>query len=131
MHSLNLIHRDIKPDNFSFSINQKNKTLYIFDFGLSKYYRDAKNKIHIPYKELNKLTGTVRYASLNTHKGIEQSRRDDLESALYSIVYMFNGKLPWQGMKDSTNKSKGTKIKEKKEATSSTVLCIGMPSFFQ
>jgi len=65
----------------------------MIDFGLNKPYI-VDNK-HIPYKEKKGMVGTARYVSLNTHLGIEQSRRDDLEAIGYLIIYLFNGRLPW------------------------------------
>ncbi|CAF4295841.1 unnamed protein product, partial [Rotaria magnacalcarata] len=70
IHSKNFIHRDIKPDNFLMGLGRKGNLVYIIDFGLAKKYRDARTHQHIPYRENKNLTGTARYASINTHLGI-------------------------------------------------------------
>ena len=105
--------------------------LFIIDFGLAKKYRDSRTKTHIPYREDKNLTGTARYASINAHLGIEQSRRDDMESLGYVLMY-FNrsGHLPWQGLKAQNKKQKYEKISEKKMSTPIEVLCKGFPAEF-
>jgi serine/threonine protein kinase len=99
MHSKSYIHRDIKPENFLLGLGKKSNIIYIIDFGLSKKYRDTKTLQHIPYRENKNLTGTARYASINAHLGIEQSRRDDLEAVGYVLIYLAKGFLPWQGIR--------------------------------
>ncbi|KAK7389641.1 hypothetical protein VNO78_24849 [Psophocarpus tetragonolobus] len=130
VHSKSFLHRDIKPDNFLMGLGRRANQVYIIDFGLAKKYRDTYTHQHIPYRENKNLTGTARYASMNTHLGIEQSRRDDLESLGYVLMYFLRGSLPWQGLKAGTKKQKYEKISEKKVSTSIESLCRGYSSEF-
>ncbi|KAM0869891.1 hypothetical protein ACQ4PT_040391 [Festuca glaucescens] len=130
LHSKGYLHRDIKPDNFLMGLGRKANQVYIIDFGLAKRYRDSTTNRHIPYRENKNLTGTARYASCNTHLGIEQSRRDDLESIGYVLLYFLRGSLPWQGLKAATKKQKYDKISEKKLSTPIEVLCKSHPVEF-
>jgi casein kinase 1 len=127
LHNKSLIHRDIKPDNF---LIDSSNTVYLADFGLSKLYRDLKTNIHIPYREDKRLIGTPRYASINMHLGIEASRRDDLESIGYVLVYFLIGSLPWQGIKAMNRRNKYRKITDKKLATPIELLCKNLPHQF-
>jgi len=130
LHAKNFIHRDIKPDNFLIGLGKKANQVHIIDFGLAKKYRDPKTQQHIPYREGKNLTGTARYASVNTHLGIEQSRRDDLEAVGYVLMYFNRGSLPWQGLKANGKKEKYEKIMEKKMSTPVEVLCKHFPCEF-
>ena len=103
---------------------------YIIDYGLAKKYRDTTNRIHIPYREHKKLTGTARYASLFTHLGIEQSRRDDMECLGFTLVYLLKGKLPWQGIRAKNEKKKYDKIKDMKQKISPETICKNLPQEF-
>jgi len=129
-HSKNFIHRDIKPDNFLMGIGRHCNKVFIIDFGLAKKFRDNKTRQHIPYREDKNLTGTARYASINAHMGYEQSRRDDMESLGYVLMYFNRGSLPWQGLKAATKKQKYEKISEKKMSTPVEVLAKGFPAEF-
>eukprot|EP00164_Ancoracysta_twista_P000736 GFYU01000966.1.p1 GENE.GFYU01000966.1~~GFYU01000966.1.p1 ORF type:complete len:336 (-),score=67.77 GFYU01000966.1:587-1594(-) len=129
-HSKSFIHRDIKPDNFLMGLEKRANLVHIIDFGLSKRYQDSKTRMHIPYREGKHLTGTARYASINNHLGIEQSRRDDLESVGYVLMYFLRGSLPWQGLKGTTKKGKYERILQKKVGTSVESLCKGYPNEF-
>ena len=131
IHGRSFIHRDIKPDNFLMGTGRRGSTVHVIDFGLSKKYRDFNTHRHIPYRENKSLTGTARYASINTHLGIEQCRRDDLESLGYIFVYFCKGSLPWQGLKATTKKQKYDRILEKKLSISTEVLCQGLPIEFK
>ena len=130
VHAKNLIHRDVKPENFLMGLGRKHTILYVIDYGLAKKYKDPKNNVHIPYIEGKNLTGTARYASINTHMGIEQSRRDDLEGMAYVLFYLMRGSLPWQGFAVESKKEKYDMIKDYKIATQPEQLSSGYPIEF-
>ena len=127
VHSKKQIHRDIKPDNFMIGRDNTRDTLYLIDFGLAKRYI-LSNGQHIPYKTGKSMTGTARYCSIYTHQGIEQSRRDDLESIGYVLLFFLRGNLPWQGIKAKSNDKHYEKIGNVKQSTSVQELCNGFPN---
>ncbi|XP_074597061.1 casein kinase I-like isoform X1 [Brevipalpus obovatus] len=129
IHTKNFIHRDIKPDNFLMGLGRKGNLVYIIDFGLAKRYRDKEGR-HIAYRENKNLTGTARYASVHTHLGQEQSRRDDMESLGFVLMYFCRGSLPWQGLRAATKRQKYERISEKKMTTPVDELCKGFPAEF-
>ena len=132
LHDKKIIHRDIKPENFLIGRKNKERTIYLIDFGLSKKYIND-NNIHITMKTDRNIIGTVRYISMNTHQGLEQSRRDDLESLFYIIIYFIKGELPWQGVKYKNKSEKYNKIYEIKQKSTEKggELCYSLLPEFQ
>lgn len=130
LHRNFLIHRDIKPDNFVMGVGQNFNTVYVIDFGLSKYYMDPKTKEHCAFRDFRNLTGTARYCSINAHAGYEQSRRDDLESLGYVFLYFIRGSLPWQGLQADSKREKFRKIYKTKLSMRTETLCQGLPEEF-
>lgn len=129
LHSKCIIHRDIKPENFMFASRSRIHHLHLIDFGLSKqFYRESK---HISSCSRLNLTGTVRYASINAHRGCEQSRRDDLEAVGHMLAYFLRGSLPWSGLQAKSQEEKYRLIKEKKESFALSALCAGFPKEFE
>ena len=131
IHDKHIIHRDIKPDNFVMGNSENNAHLYIIDFGLAKKFRSSRTLVQYPYIKKKKLTGTARYASIHALEEYEQSRRDDLESVGYVLLYFLRGSLPWQGLKVKTKEARYQKILEKKKETTSEELCKNFPEEFQ
>lgn len=127
LHSRGLIHRDIKPENFTMGHGDKSHHVYLIDFGLAMSYFEGR---HVREVQRNHLTGTVRYASINAHRGWEQSRRDDLEAVGHMLAYFLRGSLPWSGLKARSTKEKYKKIMEKKISVPVTELLSGYPQAF-
>lgn len=130
VHSKGIMHRDIKPENFLIGLH--NNEVYIIDYGLCKLFKNIDNT-HIPQSQNKQLVGTVRYTSLNSHVGNELSRRDDLESIGYVLIYFIKGKLPWQGLgsRGQSKEEKYNLIYECKRKTTLEQLCQGLPKEFK
>jgi len=127
LHSKGIIHRDIKPENFLVGVKDKIHHVYLIDYGLSKKYFDRQ---HCIMRQKLSLTGTARYASINCHRGFEQSRRDDLEAIGHMLMYFLRGSLPWSGLDAKSKQEKYRRIMEKKEATQLSDLCASFPEAF-
>ena len=126
LHEKGIIHRDIKPENFVIGPKNKERIIYLIDFGLSK--KISKDKIIPTIKADRNIIGTMRYISMNTHQGYEQGKRDDLESLFYIIIYFIKGELPWQNIKTKSKAEKYSKIFEiKKKVTENGDLVEGLP----
>ena len=126
VHSKYVVHRDIKPDNFLIGKKDPN-VIYLIDFGLSQKYRSATSGKHVRFGFTGKLTGTVRFASANALRGGEQSRRDDIESIGYMLVYFMKKRLPWQGVTGTRKMERYLKIYKMKKNTTPEELCKGLP----
>ena len=121
-HSRGVLHRDIKPENLVLGRDRHRRRCFLVDFGLAKHYLHPTTRQHIPIRHGKNLTGSARYCSLATHEGVEQSRRDDLESLAYTLIYLICGKLPWQGLQGK-KAERYLQIKRLKRDTSLTDIC--------
>ncbi|CAD8062658.1 unnamed protein product [Paramecium primaurelia] len=127
-HSMNFIHRDIKPENFLIC-KEDTSIVYLIDFGLSKYYRVTDGR-HIEFTQKTGVIGTARYASINTLQWMEQSRRDDLESLGYMLIYLVKGELPWSNIKARDKEDKYEQILQIKMGLPLNQLCFNLPKCF-
>jgi len=131
IHKKSFLHRDVKPDNFIMGIGPNSKFLYMCDFGFCKTYRDPYTLAHHPMKKGGGITGTARFASIHTLDGYTQSRRDDLESLGYVIIYLAKGTLPWANIKSDNKNELYNRIVESKKSTSHEFLCRDLPIQFE
>ena len=131
IHSKNYIHRDIKPQNF---VNGRKdpSIIYIIDFGFAHQYRSSRTGKHIKYKNRKITIGSLCYLSVNGNIGYEQSRRDDLESLGYMLIFLASGSLPWLEIEKSqiNKKLKYYQISRLKKTISVEQLCEGLPEEF-
>ena len=126
VHSKGYIHCDIKPENFVIGLEDPN-IIYLIDFGLAQKYLSLKTGKHIEFKFTGYMTGTARYASRNALRGKRLSRRDDIESFIYMVLYFLAKKLPWQGLKAKNVGEKYKKIYEYKNKFNYQSFCRNYP----
>ena len=127
VHSKGFIHGNIEPGNFLIGRKDKNM-IYLIDFGLSKKYRADKTGKHIKFCSTKKLIGNDLFASNNASSGVKQSRRDDLESIAYTIIFLLKGELPWQNATGVNKLEKNLNIYNMKKKISVNDLCKDIPS---
>ena len=131
VHSKNIVHKDIKPGNFLFGRKNPN-LIYLIDFGMSRKYRSSKTGKHIKLQKLNKINGSLIYMSINSSNCYESSRRDDLESLGYMIIFLMKNDLPWIDIENENinQKLKFEKVYAKKLSITPEILCQGLPYEF-
>ncbi|KAL4322909.1 hypothetical protein AHAS_Ahas14G0257600 [Arachis hypogaea] len=131
MHSRGYVHGDVKPENFLLGQpgTPQEKKLYLVDLGLATKWRDTSSGQHVEYDQRpDMFRGTVRYASVHAHLGRTASRRDDLESLAYTLIFLHKGRLPWQGYQGD---NKSFLVCKKKMGTSPEMLCCFCPPPFR
>ena len=130
IHSKNIIHRDIKPHNFLIG-RKDEKIIYLIDFGFARKYKSSRTGKFIKFTNLRKLFGSMAFSSINANAGYEQSRRDDLESFGYMLIYLAKNNLPWMNIRIMKNKKEeANEICKLKKRTEIENLCEGLPEEF-
>jgi len=131
VHGRGFIHRNISLQNFAMGFAPESKQLYLTEFGHAKRYLDPKTKVHVPYRDRRPVdVQSVMYLSVNAHNGIEQARRDDIESLCYVLIHLLKGDLPWLDIKSHTSEEVRRKVRERKAAVTPNELCQGIPTEF-
>ena len=131
IHNKNIIHCDICPNNFVLGIGRFQNIIYMTNFNSAKRYKDKNTLEHIKYKLSNNFRGNYIFASVNALRGVELSRRDDLESLGYILIYFLKGGLPWEHIKSLSNSEKIRKIYQIKKNYNLSILCAGIPEEFK
>jgi serine/threonine protein kinase len=130
LHDRHYVHLDVKPDNFALGFGEFSDQVFLIDFGLSQLFRNPVTGSHIMQINGCGVIGTIRYTSINCHLGLTPSRRDDLESLVYVIVYLAKGRLPWQGIIVQPGQIHEDVVLRVKRATTVKTLCKGLPQPF-
>ena len=126
IHSNYLLHLDIKPENCLIGTTDMS-LIYFIDFGMAKKYRSSRTGNHVKFAKKSFFKGNIKYSSFNTMKGIEPSRRDDLESIGYMLIYLYHQQLPWSNLNDINHYELAKKIYFKKKTTPMETLCKDLP----
>lgn len=131
LHSKGFVHGDVKPENFLLGQpgTADEKKLYLIDLGLASRWKDVSSGQHVEYDQRpDVFRGTIRYASVHAHLGRTGSRRDDLESLAYTLIFLIKGRLPWQGYQGD---NKSFLVCKKKMGTSPELMCCFCPAPFK
>jgi serine/threonine protein kinase len=131
LHERGYVHGDVKPENFLLGQpgTPRASKLYLVDFGLTQRWQDAIKDTHVKYDQRpDDFRGTIRYASVHAHLGRTPSRRDDLESLAYTLIFLLCGRLPWQGYQGD---NKGYLVARKKMGVGADALCRGRHTAFR
>ncbi|KAI0245268.1 kinase-like domain-containing protein, partial [Lactifluus subvellereus] len=124
IHSRHYIHRDIKPSNTLTGLGDHTHKIFLADFGIAQKFRDPDTHAHIPLSNNHPLAGTPTFTSIHSHLGFELSRRDDLESLAYVLIYLLKGSLPWIGVGSEDV------VLQLKQQISTNKLCADLPEGF-
>lgn len=131
LHEKGFIHRDVKPSNILVGTESAVNMLYLIDFGMAMKYRNVHTNEHIKYGKVTHLFGTALFASVSAGLQYQQSRKDDLESLGYLLVYFYKGKLPWSKIHTDNKDEKFSMMTKIKKEISSDLLFLGMPKVFK
>ena len=126
LHTRHYIHCDIKPANFVVRADGPQSTVSLIDFGLAQLFRNPATYLHNPYSTGHEVVGTLPFMSVNGQRGCAQSRRDDLESLVYTIVFAACGELPWTTISTSNQEA----VLQQKKLITAEKLCSGLPVHF-